>query len=81
MVGALTSFGTGSGDAENQEVRLVGGEERLDARLPVSCGNERIQQSLATQREPLQACEKLPHGTIVGKACTTSRAVQHCLAT
>ncbi len=36
MVGALTSFGTGSGDAENQEVRLVGGEERLDARLPVT---------------------------------------------
>jgi len=34
-------------DAENQEVRLVGSEERLDACLPVGCGKERIQQWLA----------------------------------
>src|SRR5271166_3758985 len=54
-------------DAEHQEVRLVGGEERLDACLPVSCGKERIQQSLAAQRELLQPCEKLPHGTSVGE--------------
>src|SRR5271157_382532 len=54
-------------DAVNQEVRLVGGEERLDACLPVSCGKERIQQSLAAQRELLQPCEKLPHGTSVGE--------------
>ena len=53
--------------SENQEVRLVGGEERLDACLPVSCGKERIQQSLAAQRELLQPCEKLPHGTSVGE--------------
>jgi hypothetical protein len=29
-------------DTENQEVRLIGGEERLDSCLPVSCGKERI---------------------------------------
>ena len=54
-------------DAESEEVRLVGGEERLDACLPVSCGKKSIQQSLAAQRELLQPCEKLAYGTSVGE--------------
>jgi len=54
-------------DAENEEVRLVGGEERLDACLPVGRRKERIQQSLAAQRELLHPREKLPHGTSVGE--------------
>src|SRR6516164_8395180 len=37
----------------------------MDACLAVSRGKQRIQQSLAAQRELLQPCEKLPHGTSV----------------
>jgi hypothetical protein len=54
-------------DAENLEVRLVGGEDRLDSGLPIRSGKERIQQSLAPQRELLQPCEKPPDGISIGQ--------------
>src|SRR5262245_2559380 len=54
-------------DAEHHEVGLVGREERSDAYLPVSGGKERVQQSLAAQRELLQPGEKLPGRSVIGE--------------
>ncbi len=51
--------------AEHGEVGRVGREEGLDAGLEVGCGEKRVQQSLASQRELSQPAEKLLCGGIV----------------
>src|SRR5207247_3634807 len=53
--------------AEYTEVGWIGRQERLDAGLPVSRGQQRVQQSLPAQRELLQPGEKLRRRAVVGE--------------
>src|SRR5205823_2993821 len=53
--------------AEHGEVPRIRGQQGREAGLLVGGGEERVQQSLPTQRELPQPGQELPHGGVVGE--------------